>query len=202
MSKFEENNSVNEDDIKKVLTSLFNFNPNIDESNIFYGLTKDPHFLKELEKRSSVHNIKDFSFLYNYDSSLFTKEMFCKVLDIEPSNHNLLFLLTNYSFIEGHFKKLIAQKEGSACSADKSGFIMSSLIRYYKDNKDITINYEQQYTYHLPKVIFNNQEKILEFFDGVQRLYYGQVDKFIMAYSNVLKDGEVKNTNVENKQKM
>lgn len=102
-----------------------------------------------------------------------------------------VFLLKQYDFVDSHFTALIKQYEGWACSADKVRTITNRLLKNLVEGKPIVWNYNQEYTYHLPKEIFTNQEQILEFFDALYFLYYGKSEKFL-AFFEKLPKGEAK----------
>lgn len=195
----EKKNSI-EEELKNLILTLGKRQPHLEERNVFHSVLKDKDFLKKLNDLTS-HRIKDFIFLYNYDYSCFTDVLLSELFKFSLDNDNLLFLMKHYDFVEIQFKKLITKIEDHPCSADKSGFIMTSLINYFKDNKPIVLNYDQEYTYHLPKLIFNNEEKILKFFDAVHRLYYGQTEIYFNVYNEILESVKVANNEIKNNHK-
>ena len=82
-------------------------------------------------------------------------------------------------------KKMIETFEDWPCCADKSRTIMKGLLNYYKNNEEIIFDYKQQYTYHLPKILFKTHDQIIEFYEGVKGLYYGSLEKYLQAFVNV-----------------
>lgn len=194
-----ENKKSIEEDLKVLIMALCKRQPQLEERNVFYSVLEDKDFLAKLNDLSS-HRVKDFLFLYNHDYSCFTDVLMAELFKISLDNRNLLFLMKHYDFVEIQFKKLITNIEGHPCSADKSGFIMSSLINHFKDNKSITLNYNQEYTYHLPEKIFNSEEKILKFFDAVHRLYYGQTEIYFNVYNEVLESVKLEQSEIKNKE--
>jgi hypothetical protein len=52
---------------------------------------------------------------------------------------------------------------------------------------EISWDYSAEYTYHLPKQIFTTHSEIIEFFNGIHHLYYGNPDAYIKAMANSLK---------------
>lgn len=94
------------------------------------------------------------------------------------------FLLKHSEFVETHFEKLIVRHEGNPCCADKSRTIMTRLFSYYLEGKEITFDYEQEYTYHLPRTVFKTHNEIKSFYEGLRDLYYGCPEKYLIALNS------------------
>lgn len=101
-----------------------------------------------------------------------------------------VFLLNQYAFVDAHFTALIKQYEGWACSADKVRTITNRLLKHLVLGTPIEWNYNQEYTYHLPKEIFTTQEQVIEFFDSLYFFYYGRSDKFLAFMEKLPKIAE------------
>lgn len=86
------------------------------------------------------------------------------------NNNELVFLLTQYKFIECHFEKLIQRREGHSCCADKSRTIMRSLFKHFVSGEKIEFNYEAEYIFHLPEKIFKTHDDILDFKKSLKML--------------------------------
>ena len=114
-----------------------------------------------------------FSLLYPLD-----KVMDGLLADVTQSPE-ARFLLKNSRFVESHFQHLIEEREGAACSADKSRTIMRALLRFYLSGEEIRFNYGQEVTYHLPKTMFTTHDDIVGYFEGLYRLYYGRPAAYI-----------------------
>ncbi len=97
-----------------------------------------------------------------------------------------VFLYENYNFVKSSYDFLIKLHEGRACSADKSRIIINALTKFLKTGEEIKLNYNQEYTYHLPRRIFRNHKQIYEFFDSLQKLYYGQPLKYLETLHKIL----------------
>ncbi len=95
------------------------------------------------------------------------------------------FLLKNSRFVEPHFQRLIEEREGAACSADKSRTIMRALLRFYMTGENIHFSFDQKFTYHLPKTVFTTQDEIVGYFMGLYRLYYGQPGMYISMLAKI-----------------
>jgi hypothetical protein len=91
------------------------------------------------------------------------------------------FLVKHYRFVESHFERLIVKYEGRACCADKARTILKRLLSFLTTGKEIAFDYNEQYTFHLPRCIFTTHEDILMFFKGLHNLYYGNPDQYLQA---------------------
>ena len=91
----------------------------------------------------------------------------------------LTFLLLHGQFVERLFISEIKKREGWACSADKSATIIKGLANFFSTGSKIAWNYEGDYTYHLPKKVFTTHDSIIEYFNAIWRLYYGNSDKYL-----------------------
>jgi hypothetical protein len=103
-----------------------------------------------------------------------------------PGNANAKFLMTHSQFVEGHIEQLIKKYEGWSCCADKSRKIMNSLLHFLLNDTPITFDYTQEYTYHLPKKVLNNHDIVVEFFEAVRRLYYGQPESYFKVMAKIM----------------
>lgn len=97
----------------------------------------------------------------------------------KKDDHNMEFLLNNYYYVESHFNRLFNQFEGMFASSDKSRTIMSRLLDFYKDGKEIEFDYSAEYTYHLPQAIMKNPEEVIRFYTVIKRLHGGYYDEYI-----------------------
>ena len=91
----------------------------------------------------------------------------------------LTFLLLHSQFVERLFLAEIKKREGWACSADKSATIINGLANFFRTGSEISWNYECEYTYNLPKTVFKKHESIIEYFNAIWQLYYGNSDKYL-----------------------
>ena len=126
----------------------------------------------ELEK---YDNPEDFYFglVYPFETLLST------YIQTLYSSQDITFIFKEYRFLENHITKLFEQYEGFSFSADKSSFIIKSLIHHFKTGDDIILNKNQEFTYHLPKKILTTQDEILSFYDSLKHLYYGNSDLYV-----------------------
>ena len=151
---------------------------------------KEIELYKKLVDGSQIENIDDheeffFGVLYPFEqfvSGLIKTEI--------ADNRDVVFLLKNQQFIERNFLKLIQQKEGFPCSADKSRTILKRLLDYYINGDEIVFDYDAEYTYHLPKKIFTTHDEIINFYTGLKGLFSGNYEKYLEGLKEILENGE------------
>ena len=177
-----EKTEINQSDISTVLTAIFN---GVEEESkaSFESVASIPSV-----KRAVVcvrnGNCTGFYFALMYPIRKMVNGLLAKEL---PNSPDAQFLLKNSRFIENHFKKLIEKLEGSACCADNTRTIMKELFRFLTTGKEITFDYTQEYTYHLPVLIFNTHDEIVVFFKALRHLHYGYPDQYIETLAKIYK---------------
>lgn len=101
------------------------------------------------------------------------------IKDKVSCNNDVIDLYYDYDYYEEHFKEMVSTVEGGACCADKSGYLMSKLLRFFLHDEEIKHNYEQEYTYQIPEKIFRTHTEIVEFFLAVRRLRFGNNELYL-----------------------
>ena len=91
------------------------------------------------------------------------------------------FLEEHGDFLEHHLDFIFCKKEGVACSHDKTRTVISLLKKHFESGEAISINYEQEYTYHLPRTVLNNHGAILEIYLALSCLYYGNPSRYLVV---------------------
>jgi len=97
-----------------------------------------------------------------------------------------IFILENYGFVQNHFEHLIKKLEGHPCCADKSRTIILSLINFFETGKTIEFDLGQEYTFHIPKLIFKDHKTILSHFTAIKGLYYGHYEPYLDSLKSLL----------------
>lgn len=164
---------MDKDKIKEVLNFMFN---TIDKNQIeLYNKLIDEKCFDNIE------NVEDF-----YLGLIYPHEQFITgLIKSEISkNNDVIFIFNNYKTIEHHFRYWIEKIEGCACCADKSKTIINRLLKFLIDGTEIVFDYNGEYTFHLPKIIFKNHKSIFDFYEGVKSLHYGNPTKYL----NSIKD--------------
>lgn len=171
---------INED-IKHVLGALFQSFEKENETAIS-GFEGNPAIV-EAEEYIRLGNLQGFQ------HSLLTpmEKLVDGLLARHVPTNEGRFLFKNFRFVERQFRSLVEKYEGSACSADKTRAILKALVAFLTQGKVIEFNYEQEFTYHLPKTIFKTHEQIVTFYLSVRELHYGSSEAYLKALTNVIK---------------
>ena len=103
-----------------------------------------------------------------------------------PGREAAWFLIMNRRFVETHFRWVIERKEGFCCCADKTRAIVRRLFRLLAEDKPIVFDPQASVTFHHPTTVFTTQESIVEFFQGVHRLYHGNPDGYLAILRRIL----------------
>jgi len=108
--------------------------------------------------------------------------------------NSVVFIYTNYQYVEGHFNNIIKTKEGLACHADKSRWLINAIGRYYTTGKKIDMTIDDK-CYWKPH--FWTAEIWLEFFEAIKHLYFGNYNQYMMFFNKnwlpILKEMEKEN---------
>lgn len=102
-------------------------------------------------------------------------------------NEKLKFLFMQNNFVEGYFRKIFEMFDGSACCADKARTIIRALSHYYQNGEEISFNYQQEYTYHLPENILNTHDEIVKVYEAIYSLYYRNPFELFAVLTNMQK---------------
>lgn len=158
----------NSEDIEKVINGI----------NGMFEEEEQKMYLKFIEHCpiKSYDNYDEFyiGFVYQFE------QLISSIVKNNVSNNDdVVFIYERSQFIENHFQKLIEKYENFTCCVDKSRTIMKSLINFFITGERIVFDYNAEYTYHLPKKIFTSHDDIVEFFKGLQDLYYGNPTKYL-----------------------
>lgn len=165
--------------IKDVIGGLF---ANFDRTSIqqYAALADNPAIRKAAEAaRTGEQSDFYYALIYPIDrfiDALLKVEM--RVKD-DQSLYRAHFLMKEGDFVSRHFSRLIEASEGRACCADKTRTIMSALALFYLTGEEIAFDRTQEYTFHLPKVIFTTHTEIIDFFDALYFLHAGQPVKYL-----------------------
>lgn len=130
-----------------------------------------------------IEDVEDF-----YIGLIYPHEQFVSgLIKSEISkNNDVLFILKHSRFIEQNYRYWVEKIEGSACCADKTRTILRRLFEFYKNGTKIEFDYNAEYTFHLPKVIFKTHESIVEFYEGVKSLNYGNPTRYLNALKSLI----------------
>lgn len=167
-----------ENGIKDVLTAMF-------ESASKEQLAKaNPERVAEIAKFLHEEDVTNADF-YLFDSLRTDREIVQSITQSQDAT----FLVMNIVFIEFQLEGIIKKFEGSACSADKSSWILSLLYNYFINGKEIVFTDN----YWCPSIAFTNQQDLLDVFDAISRLYYGNIDLMLEVYKKIISRVEASN---------
>lgn len=100
------------------------------------------------------------------------------------------FLFKNCGFVEDHVRRLIEKYEGIGRCSDKTGSVLSGILRYLKTGQTIQWNYDQEYTFHLPKKVFVEHASTIQYFWSLLHLMSGNPEPYMHALLAVQKHAE------------
>ena len=105
-----------------------------------------------------------------------------------PGKREAHFILKQYQFLNVHFQKVIQRRDGFCCSGDKSRTILDRLLQYYLTGKEVAFDPGEQYTFGHPTTVFTAHREIVEFFEGLYALYYGNPELYLKALPAILEE--------------
>lgn len=179
--------ATTEKDIQQAITGLF------------AGLTAAKHTkLDEMDTNLPESLITGLKACFDrFDFSMFNHTLLRPIEEMQEAlirkfttDEKVIFLIQNFQFLEEHFVYLIKAKEGFACSADKSSTIMRALARFLITGQEIKWNYDQEYTYGLPKEVFATHEEVIVYFDALHSFHWGNPEKYFTVMSAMLKKAD------------
>jgi hypothetical protein len=168
---------LSEDSLKSVLGAMLNA---VDEESAaaYRAFSNTPQALaavKAIEEGEPDH----FYFALQYPMG--------KLIDGLLSGHtpkdadDIRFLFKNSQLIERHVRRIIDKHEGMSCCADKSHSVLRALLRFLRTGQEIKWNYDQQYTFHLPKIAFTDHATTFAFFKSLKNLQLGYPEPYLKA---------------------
>ena len=175
------NKNTLENNVKLMIEGILE---NTKEENIYnYQLLVD----KAIQSSGNI-DLKDFE---NFDIMVKYKieqvlEVMVKKLNPEAEDwvqtDNLTIIYNNYGFISRNLESVIIEKEGSACSADKSRWLINNYRNYLSNNiiPDMTIDTN---CYWKPQ--FGTGEIWMKFITSLISLYYGCPEEYLQISSKL-----------------
>jgi hypothetical protein len=173
--------NIDKQDFEYIIGSILNSGKK-ERKEIYLNL-KENQTIKEAIELINKKDVDGFYYKILYPFNKFTSGLIESEISAKKE---VIFLLKNSEFIENHFSRLFEQIEGVACSADKARTIQSALLNFYLTGNEIKFNYNQEYTFHLPKRIFTNHKSIIDFFESLELLFIGYFDNYINELKKIL----------------
>jgi len=167
-------------DIETTITSVLK---NIDEDNAqaYQRLELDPAIQKAFAA-AQFGNYDEFYFELQYPF----EQVISGLLTNVTKNHTAQHILKHSQFIEQHLNDLFERYEGATCCVDKARTMIKKTLAFHMHGTRIEFDYDQEFTYHLPKKIFTNHDDIIEFIGGLLDLYYGKPKRYLLALKGVI----------------
>jgi hypothetical protein len=134
-------------------------------------------------KGDDLRDMELFYFSYEYEWNNFL-EMLIKT-EIHDSRE-VVFLFSNYRFIDNHISKIIESAEGASCSADKARAILNGIRDFYIHGREIFFNPDAEYTFHHPEKVFTTHDEIITYFKALYDLYHGHYKPYLLAMQKIL----------------
>ena len=146
-------------------------------------LEKYPELIKSLKEIESPEDF-NLSFMYPVGNclseSIKLKIAVNKSPSVRDAQSKIYFIYLNYDFVKAHIEKIVIALEGTACSADKSRYILNAYEKYYAEGKSLGLPRSKKDDkggcYWKPR--FWNDKKWLEYLDVLVSLYYGDFVKY------------------------
>lgn len=98
-----------------------------------------------------------------------------------PDQHRVHFLFLQSQFVAQQLEWRIRETEGSPCCVDKTSTVMRAIFKFLATGVEVAFDYTQEYTYHLPKTVFAQHKEVMEFFEAVYALYYGNPTRYLQV---------------------
>jgi hypothetical protein len=172
-----------DNEMTKCLTSLFDVlnTKSEEEATLTFG-----EAIKNLkESKTKIDDPESFDCFINHKLnkgikilvSTLHEPSICK----DKSKPN--FIYAKYSFLENHIRNLCEIREGSACCADKSRYILKMYLEYSITGEipEFDPSIEK---YWIPN--FGDNEIWIKYCDSLYRLYYGYTEDYFKAYSSLI----------------
>lgn len=169
--------------IQDVITAILN-NIGQDKMALFASLRGHP-LLQDALVFARDGQPERFLYALPYPLERLTDGLLQTVL---PGKSEAHFILKRYQFLNAHFQGIIQRREGISCSGDKSSTILYRLLQYYLTGKEVAFNPGEQYTFGHPTTVFTTHREIVEFFDGLYGLYYGNPEGYLKALKTTLEN--------------
>ncbi len=178
---------------KKVFTDIFDSILSTSQKEI---VEKFPELVKSIgdvtNKTPEDFNLEVFypldGIIRNSISKKLNKPAYSKEVN------SVVFIYTNYQYVEGHLNNIIKTKEGLACHVDKSRWLVNAIYKYYTTGKKIDMTIDDK-CYWKPH--FWTAEIWLEFFEAIKHLYFGNYNQYMMFFNKnwlpILKEMEKEN---------
>ncbi|ACQ51319.1 hypothetical protein [Clostridium botulinum] len=172
-----------DNEITKCLTSLFNaLNAKSEEEAMkMFGYAIN----HAKESKVDINNPEYFDCFINHKLKKGIKLLASTLHkpSVSKDKNKPNFIYANYSFLENHIRNLCELREGSACCADTSSYILKMYLKYSIDGEVPAFNPNVE-NYWIPN--FGDNEMWIKYCDSLCRLYYGYTEEYFQAYNSLI----------------
>lgn len=180
----ETNGTVSNEDLRKGIESIFSGFMDAENQKAQAALSECADTPEIVEATEALRTL-DYR---KFNSSLLRKQsriVSAMFKSVHGDNHQLEFLISKQDFVGRHLRNLFTDYEGSACCADKERTVMRALLRHFHSGKPIKFDYDAEYTYMLPEVVFREHDGVVDYFDAIYRLYYGNPKPYLAVMLDI-----------------
>jgi hypothetical protein len=75
---------------------------------------------------------------------------------------------------------------------------MRALMRFFTTGEPISFNYDQEYTFGLPKKVLKSHDSIVQYVNSLHHLYYGNSDHYLNALFSIMGEHAAANSSTDN----
>ncbi len=180
-----------EEGFKNVISSMLSGQEK-QRASLYEKILLESDFRKHFKLDEDGFDASEFHLYIQYPFEQFLQALLANQLKINSQSIN--FVLDS-NFYKNHFESLIRKFEGSSCCADKSSTIIRAIYKYLTKGEKIEFNFSGEYTFHLPKTIFKTHDSIMEFYEALESLYYGDSEKYLQFLLKLSKQINVNKMN-------
>lgn len=174
--------------LKEVLTS---FSSNYDNEAIRMSSLSEnliDYLLENYRSKDCFSHLCSQLNFSQYGISLFLSKAILgkhEIFNLHKDKTKLLVsLIKNYQLIKSNLDSLFTKYETLTCSHDKTRTVLSSYFDYILFDKKIDFNYDQEYTYHLPKKVLKTHYEIIEYISSLYKFFNGNFDNYVKIINN------------------
>ena len=90
-----------------------------------------------------------------------------------------------YNVFESNIENVIALLGDSTCCADKARYILKRYLEYIAEGTVVDFSKKKKEEFWVPNI--GTFEEWMDFVEGIKGLIYGNTNKFLISYKNLLK---------------
>jgi hypothetical protein len=162
-------------DSDKIKTLINNLSSSLDE--------KDAQIYKSIIEKSPIKDFsspKGFELCFLYPFSVFVKTHLKNGLKLDRKS---AFIWENYSFVEDHFAGLFKDYEGHTLCFDKAANVINKLLKFFSSGEKVDFS---QSAYAKPRRILTTHDEVVEMYEAINSLKYGNGKPYILAMKNLI----------------